>query len=517
VCRLVVEELLAVGGEQAEGSKSPLRPRQVALAAIDTQPIIPASSLRGLLSSLAEAASNSTLRVLENQPINISTGYDPKSRSVGRNLLGSVHEWFQKENLELVPLRQGDGRHCLTLAEQLFGLVEFPGNQPGTGELPPVLALASRVRLSMARPWPADKVRQLEKPGVTKILDSPKPKSPVLYLKDTHEKGRYITKASINQRNARVQGRKFFLHRGKLEDEDWKTLVKHSQAEPDKRLHQKASVAPLTRGTTFWFHLDFQNLSTLELELLCYVLRPAQSFRHKLGMGKPLGLGKVGIEPVGIFFIDRIKRYHEDAVDPDSKRYHRVWRDSTLSPELWPDTYKLEREAANTASVTPSPTDFSKAYRDRITQCFPNLVHVLNAIELLSNPDAVKYPVHYPQIAEAEGPATENEQFKWWQENDRFGGQMVYDLLEPFRCRLERFVIKTINRRIVQLEEFARDDEKRWRLGPEGSAKFLEAFEREMEVKPAGEPCTWRQLIIGQVLAVREWVEGRPLRFFTRV
>ena len=39
--------------------------------------------------------------------------------------------------------------------------------------------------------------------------------------------------------------------------------------------------------------VDFDNLSPRELGLLLYALKPAEGFRHKLGMGKPIGLGGV--------------------------------------------------------------------------------------------------------------------------------------------------------------------------------------------------------------------------------
>ncbi|MBK6744816.1 MAG: hypothetical protein IPG66_18425 [Hydrogenophilales bacterium] len=85
-------------------------------------------------------------------------------------------------------------------------------------------------------------------------------------------------------------------------------------------LSQKAWVTPIQPRKDFHFHLDFENLSEWELGALCYALQPSLDYRHKLGMGKPLGLGSIHIEPVGMFLVNRVKRY----LSPSS-RYTTVW------------------------------------------------------------------------------------------------------------------------------------------------------------------------------------------------
>jgi len=65
VCRLTTEDAVFIGKEIVrEPSES--EPGQVAPFELDRRPAIPASSLRGLISSIAEAASNSSLRILQN-------------------------------------------------------------------------------------------------------------------------------------------------------------------------------------------------------------------------------------------------------------------------------------------------------------------------------------------------------------------------------------------------------------------------------------------------------------------
>ena len=64
----------------------------------------------------------------------------------------------------------------------------------------------------------------------------------------------------------------------------------------------------------------------------------ADEYRHKLGMGKPLGMGAVKIEPK-LYISNRIKRYKRlfdntgwaEAVDPgDLERFVKLFEDSML-------------------------------------------------------------------------------------------------------------------------------------------------------------------------------------------
>ena len=65
LCRMTVETPLVIGSEQ--DPPEPGKYRIVKPFEIDGRPAVPASSLRGCISSVAEAASNSALRVLDDQ------------------------------------------------------------------------------------------------------------------------------------------------------------------------------------------------------------------------------------------------------------------------------------------------------------------------------------------------------------------------------------------------------------------------------------------------------------------
>jgi hypothetical protein len=62
ICRLTTEEPLVIGAEQGKTAPAKVEPFK-----LDEKPAIPASTLRGLISGIVEAASNSALRVLENE------------------------------------------------------------------------------------------------------------------------------------------------------------------------------------------------------------------------------------------------------------------------------------------------------------------------------------------------------------------------------------------------------------------------------------------------------------------
>ncbi len=94
---------------------------------------------------------------------------------------------------------------------------------------------------------------------------------------------------------------------------------------------------------------------------------------------------------------------------------------------------------------------------------------------------------------------------------------LVCDLQEPFRCRMDRFIVKTINRKTIKEEDFQMTDHGRLRLTGKATGVFLEAFEREMAVRLAGDRGTLKQLLVAHVRTVRDWVEGKSGLLFYQV
>ncbi len=178
------------------------------------------------------------------------------------------------------------------------------------------------------------------------------------------------------------------------------------QDQEDKRANLKVRITPLKKGAVFYFHIDFHNLSKEELELLCYSIRPDKNFQHKLGMGKPIGLGSVRIEPTGLLLINRGRRYREGL---DIPRYNdNVWLDEEYESE-YSELYSEESKAAVSEKHVLTPRQLAENFAVKMH------TDIKKALELLGDPYNVKAPVHYPQVKCAD---IEEENFKWFVAND---------------------------------------------------------------------------------------------------
>lgn len=143
---------------------------------------------------------------------------------------------------------------------------------------------------------------KLEKDIPLKILSSPKPSCTYFYLLG----------GDYNSDNSKIRGRKLYYHHS-IDN------LKYKREEGDSKNNviidnQNVSIEAL-KDFEFKSTLDFINLSKYELGLLLFSLnlinREGQKIYHKLGMGKPLGLGtvKIDIDEESSFLIDRQKRY----------------------------------------------------------------------------------------------------------------------------------------------------------------------------------------------------------------
>jgi CRISPR-associated protein (TIGR03986 family) len=354
----------------------------------------------------------------ENQYIKLRPGdlvfFKPAGNKVGevaissiwrRRAGGSSHDYFRKLTPEILPFHKD--RQQLTIAEQLFGFVEQRAR--GQMNMARTRALASRLRFSFGLVH-SDQNDLYEGEILLKVLDSPKPPSPALYFKRRDGRDDYIAKNALNPAHHVPQGRKFYLHRLGNTGTPWQTLA------PTENLKQKSYVQPLKAGLVFYFHVDFENLSRRELALLCYALRPMEQFRHKVGMGKPLGLGKVRIDPVGIFYVDRQARYQETSLF-EAPRYHGTWLLMKEPPKAWPERYTLERAAAaQELGQFPSFDTLRQSFRETMDP------DIRTALELLGNPSKVRRAAHTPQIADTSDQEMEKETYRWFVANDLGSG-----------------------------------------------------------------------------------------------
>ncbi len=100
--------------------------------------------------------------------------------------------------------------------------------------------------------------------------------------------------------------------------------------------------------------------------------------------------------------------------------------------------------------------------------------------------------------------------------DDRFES-LVADLQEPFRPRVDRWAVRSVNLGAVTAEDFEPHPRGGgWRLRFAAYPKLLESFATELDRRYADEPGTLLELLTGQVLLVRSWAEeGAPLRFWS--
>lgn len=361
--------------------------------------VVPASSLRGLISALVESATNSSFRILENSKLS-ANDYPNRPKQ-----LGELYEYFSKAfGPEMLPY--APSRNRLSPAELMFGAVS------DTKSSDQLQALAGRI-------WPGDAIGapgDFEiQPVLLKILDSPKPPCPALYF--TGRSG-FISKKDLSPSAHEPKGRKAYLHASNNLSVSETSLWQTAPDRNNEDLLQKAWVTPVKPGKTFHFHIDFANLSEWELGALCYAIQPSLDYRHKIGMGKPLGLGSVHIEPVGLFLVNRVKRY-----SAPSTRYAAAWFAESARKEDWGSRYVTEVNLSATKQ-SPSSEAFANKFRGTMNP------DIRRAIELTGVPDAIHAPVHYPQIERGskDYKHEETEHFRWFDNNEKKG---PHQLLAP--------------------------------------------------------------------------------------
>ncbi len=183
----------------------------------------------------------------------------------------------------------------IDIAESIFGTVSEE------------VTFASRVFFEDAflEPGQTD-IYLSEQPLTPRILSNPKPTTFQHYLEqDPNSSPQNLN--HWNTQDANIRGHKLYWHR-KVSDSDWQ--FKGDEEAKRKNKKQLTSIKPVKHRVKFHFRIRFENLSEVELGAILVALDLPDGCYHKLGMGKPLGLGSVKITPT-LFLIDRERRYHK--------------------------------------------------------------------------------------------------------------------------------------------------------------------------------------------------------------
>ena len=327
----------------------------------------------------------------------------------------TAYSFFSEISPDLLPFNWR--RKSVSVAELLMGFTEdMKDNKPEDER--GGLALASRLRFADALPTATSEDLLMQEIPL-KILASPKPPCPVMYFKKKTG-SELIGKQDLGPQTHIPQGRKWYLHAKSSQGQPWAT----GQPLDLKTKGQKNKVQPIRRGTEFFFHIDFNNLTRQELGLLLYALAPDPSFHHKIGMGKPLGLGTVKIETLGFFPVPRMSRYSVDGLRKERYVSVELTKAGTdhKTAGSWPARYSAEGKAP--PSIEDSLGRIQEEFRN--SNLVPAPVH--KALMLLGSyekaPKAAS--VHYPTTADQ--PNKELEHFEWFVQNDTRNGQFLKPL-----------------------------------------------------------------------------------------
>ena len=92
---------------------------------------------------------------------------------------------------------------------------------------------------------------------------------------------------------------------------------------------------------------------------------------------------------------------------------------------------------------------------------------------------------------------------------------LVCDIEELFRARINRLIIRLINRHEIRKEHFV-EEERGYRLTQDAIKLFLEKFEEEMEQKAGKSDLSLGEHIYVQTMVIRNYfIQDKPLTFYT--
>lgn len=148
---------------------------------------------------------------------------------------------------------------------------------------------------------------------VPKILASPKPTAFQHYLVQESDNKRDLRHyGSPTPGQTVIRGHKLYWHQGNVQQDDLmpgEDDPDMKDGRPQENSKQYTQIKPLKPGLTFSFRLYFDNLDPVELGALAWVLDLPNGHCHKLGMGKPLGMGAVRLHDIRLHIHGWQKRY----------------------------------------------------------------------------------------------------------------------------------------------------------------------------------------------------------------
>jgi len=151
---------------------------------------------------------------------------------------------------------------------------------------------------------------------------------------------------------AEIRGHKLYWHRGA--DLDIEASAKERQHEK-----QLTRIVPLKPGVRFSFKIHFENLREEELGALWWALTlpgdKGKTYRHTLGMGKPLGMGAIAI--TSELYLTRRQTRYERLFSKDT------WAEAADPAEPQPYLDAFERYVLKDQGIAPDKTRLAEVER----------------------------------------------------------------------------------------------------------------------------------------------------------
>lgn len=257
---------------------------------------------------------------------------------------------YGRSPYEFIPqgLRPETSKVDIDLAEAIFGFTPHGKEDKRASRAGRVYFYDARLEPGQADIW----LKLSGQPVVPKILSGPKPTAFQHYLTqqqpDKVESGRRNKNgtpklelrldhyASPPPHETVIRGHKFYWHKGRVSLSD----IEDNGQDISHIDKQHTLIKPVKPGVKFHSTIHFENLSKAELGAILWALllpgEHGKEYRHKIGMGKPLGMGSIRIAPK-LYLDDRSSRYNRLF---DGQNWHRARNMS----ENWQDFIKVFEE-----------------------------------------------------------------------------------------------------------------------------------------------------------------------------
>jgi CRISPR-associated protein (TIGR03986 family) len=183
----------------------------------------------------------------------------------------------------------------VSLAERIFGFTDIRIDDR---------SLSRRGRVTFGAAHCTTPTREL--PERTVVPGNPSPTCLGLYLEQEHPARVRRTNTNhglktYDDDGAKLRGRKFYWHRPRAWDSPNPPTAQNDRV--------SARYAPIDRGAKFESTIHFERLSETELGALLAAIQLPEGHAHKMGLGKPFGLGSVRIEIVQLSLLADGVRY----------------------------------------------------------------------------------------------------------------------------------------------------------------------------------------------------------------